>query len=84
RRCAFKKQLQGLAQIIAGTFNAVTLASDVQFWTQRNISIIFPFNDCGQLTIYSLLLSNKIMSNLISLFPKIIGLLCFVLESVTD
>ena len=56
RRCAFKKQLQSFAQILTSAFNAVSLTGDVQFWTQRNITITFPFNNCGQLTIYSLLL----------------------------
>lgn len=46
-RSHFKEQLQRFFQVCPGFTYRVTLTSDINFWTEGHIAIIFLFNDGG-------------------------------------
>src|SRR5438094_10611867 len=47
-RRTFEKQFQRFSKIIPGLFDTVPLARNIQLRTQRNITITFSFDDCGE------------------------------------
>jgi hypothetical protein len=55
----FKKQLQGFPEIFSGLLDGVSLAGNIQFRTERHITIPFPFNDGRKLPFHRAFLSFK-------------------------
>jgi hypothetical protein len=45
---AFKEQLQGFSQVIAGPLDCISLARHIQFGAQGNVPVSLSFNDCGK------------------------------------
>ena len=49
RVCGFEKEFERFLQIASRFLDGVALTGDIQFRTQRDIAVIFAFNDCGEL-----------------------------------
>jgi len=52
RRCGFKEQFQGFAQVVAGVFDGIALARDVEFRAERHVAVPVTLNDCGELSLH--------------------------------
>jgi CelD/BcsL family acetyltransferase involved in cellulose biosynthesis len=48
---SFKEEFQRLDQILAGLFNAVSLAGNIQFGAESHIARAFPFNNASELIV---------------------------------